>query len=185
MRRIEIERHLVAVLRRDAVAELLVERLADPVEGLDALLGVLRELRDARHVVDRLRRVSLLVVELRERLERGEVRVVEVDDVLVRVDRAVGVLDLVGVDLSDRAVELDLRLAVERRRDVALVDVDELRPLAQLAVAALEGEVRLLVVRIDLEDLLEPLRRDVGLEELLLVDASRAASGCRCARAPS
>ena len=53
---------------------------------------------------------------------------------------------------------------------MTLVDVDELEPLAQLAVAALEGEVRVLVVRVDLEHLLEPRRRDVRLEELLLVD---------------
>ena len=96
--------------------------------------------------------------------------VVEVDDVPVRVDRAVDVLDLVGVDLRDGAVELDLRLALERRRDVALVGVDEVEPLPELAVAALEREVRLLVVRVDLEDLLEALRREVGLEELLLLD---------------
>ena len=52
-----------------------------------------------------------------------------------------------------------------------LVGVDELEPLAELPVAALEGEVRLFVVRIDLEHLLEPLRRDVRLEEVLLLDA--------------
>ena len=73
VRRIEIERHLVALLRGDAIAELLVERLADAVERLDALLRVLRQLGDARHVVDRLRRVVELVVELRERLERRHV----------------------------------------------------------------------------------------------------------------
>ena len=170
VRRIEIERHLVALLRRDAVAELLVERLADPVERLDALLGVLRQLGDARHVLDGLRRVVQLVVELRERLERRDVLVVEVDDVLVRVDRALGVLDLVGVDLRDRPEEIDLRLAIERRRDVAVVGVDEVEPLAQLAVAALELEVRLFVVGVDLEHLLEPLGREVGLEEVLLVE---------------
>ena len=75
----------------------------------------MRQVGDARHVVDRLRRIALLLVELRERFERRDVRVVEVDDVAVGVDRAVDVLDLVGVDLGDRAVELDLRSAVERR----------------------------------------------------------------------
>ena len=79
------------------------------------------------------------------------------------------VLDLVGVDLRDGAVELDLRLAIERRGDVAVVRVDEVEPLAQLAVVALELEVRLLVVRVDLEHLLEALRREVRLEEVLLV----------------
>ena len=39
VRRVEIERHLVALLRRDAVAELLVERLADSIERLDPLLA--------------------------------------------------------------------------------------------------------------------------------------------------
>ncbi len=67
------------------------------------------------------------------------------------------VLDLVGVDLRDGAVELDLRLALERRGDVPLVGVDEVEPLPELPVVALELEVGLLVVRVDLEDLLEPL----------------------------
>ena len=57
MRRIEVERHLVAVLRRHPVAELLVERFADLVERLYPLPRVLRQLGDAGHVVDRLRRV--------------------------------------------------------------------------------------------------------------------------------
>ena len=52
---------------------------------------------------------------------------------------------------------------------MAVVGVDEVEPLAQLAVVALELEVRLLVVRVDLEHLLEALRREVGLEEVLLV----------------
>ena len=95
---------------------------------------------------------------------------VEIDDVLVRVDRPLGVLDLVGVDLRDRAVELDLRLPIERRRDVPVVRVDEIEPLPELAVAALELEVRLLVVRVDLEHLLEPLRREIRLEEVLLLE---------------
>ena len=133
-------------------------------------MRVLRQLGDARHVVDRLRRVAQLVVELRERLERRDVLLVEIDDVLVGVDRALGVLDLVGVDLRDGAVELDLGLALERRRDVALVGVDEVEPLPELAVVALEREVRLLVVRIDLEHLLEALRREVRLEEVLLLE---------------
>ena len=175
VRGVEIQRHLVALLRRHAIVELLVERLADAVEGVDALLGVLRQLGDARHVVDGLRRVAQLVVELRQRLERRDVLLVEVDDVLVRVDGALGVLHLVGVDLGNRAVELDLRLALERRGDVPIVGVDEVEPLPQLAVVALELEVRLLVVGVDLEHLLEPLRGEVGLEEVLLVQASRGA----------
>ena len=100
----------------------------------------------------------------------GDVLLVEVDDVLVRVDRPLGVLDLVGVDLRDRAVELDLGLPLERRGDVAVVGVDEVEPLAELAVVALELEVRVLVVRVDLEHLLEALRREVGLEEVLLLE---------------
>ena len=169
MRRVEVERHLVAVLRRDPVAELLVERLADLVERLDPLPRVLREVGDAGHVVDRLRRVVELLVELRQRVERGDVVLVEIDDVLVGVDGLLVVLDFVGVHLRDGAVDLHLRLALERRGDVAVVRVDEIEPLPQLAVAALEREVRLLVVRVDLEDLLEALRRDVRLEEVLLL----------------
>ena len=167
--RIEIERHLVAVLRGDAVPELLVERLADLVERLDPLLRVLRQLGDAAHVVDGLRRVVRLLVELRERLERFDVLLVEVDHVAVGVDRLVRVADLVGVHLRNGPVDLDLRPPLERGGDVPLVGVDELEPLPHLAVAASQGPVGLLVVRVDLDDLLEPLRRDVRLEELLLL----------------
>ncbi len=82
---------------------------------------------------------------------------------------ALGVLHLVGVHLGDGTEELDLRLAIEGRRDVTVVRVDEIEPLAQLPVVALELEVRLLVVWIHFEHLLETLRRQVSLEEVLLV----------------
>jgi nucleoside-diphosphate-sugar epimerase len=70
VRRIEIERHLEALARLHAIGELLVERLADAVVHLDALHAVGREIGDARHRVDGLRRVALLLVELGERVER-------------------------------------------------------------------------------------------------------------------
>ena len=81
------------------------------------------------------------------------------------------VLDLVGVDLRDRAVELDLGRALERRRDVALVGVDEIEPLTQPAVAALERDVApSSCVGSISSTCSRRVRRDVGLEELLLVD---------------
>jgi hypothetical protein len=167
--RIEIERLLELLLRGHPIAQLVVELLADAVVHLDALLAVGREVGDARHVVDRFRRIPLLLVELRERLERGDVGVLDVDDVEVRVDRALGVLDLLGVDLGGRAVELDLLLAVQRRVDVAVVRVDEVVPLPQAAVAALEGLEGALVRRVDLDDLLQAGRREIRLEEVGLL----------------
>ena len=70
---------------------------------LDALLAVRREFRDPRRVLDRLRGVADLLVQLRERLERRKVLLVQVDDILVGVDRVIGVVDFVGVHLRDSA----------------------------------------------------------------------------------
>ena len=53
-----------------------------------------------------------------------------VDDVAVGVDRAIDVADLVGVDLGDGEVELDLLLNVEALADVAFVGVDQSRATA-------------------------------------------------------
>jgi hypothetical protein len=69
--RIEIEGHLVAILRLAAIAQLFVELAPDAVVHLDALLAVGREVRDARHVLDGAGRIVLLLVELGERLEGG------------------------------------------------------------------------------------------------------------------
>ena len=159
VRRIQIEGHLVALLRGHAVFELFVERFCDAIERVDALLRVLRQIRNPRHEVDRLGRVAELVVELGQSFQRRNVVLVEVDDVLVRVDRALCVFDFVRVDLRDRRVEVDLRLPIERRRDVAVVRIDQLEPLPELAVVALQLEVGLFVVGVDLEDLLQPLAR--------------------------
>jgi hypothetical protein len=52
---------------------------------------------------------------------------------------------------------------------VAVVRVDQVEPVAKLAVVAFELEVGIFAVRIDLEDLLQALRRKIGLEEMLLV----------------
>ncbi len=166
---IEVQRHLVALLRGDAIAQLFVERLAYPVEGVYPLLGVLRQLGDAGHVFDGLRRVVGLLVELCERLERRDVRVLEVDDVLVGVDGAFRVLDFVREHLRDGTVELDLRLSLAGRGDVAVVGVHEIEPLPELAVVSLELVVSLFVVGIDLEDLFEPLRGEIRLQELVFV----------------
>jgi hypothetical protein len=170
VRRLEIERHLVALLRCNPIAELFVERLADTEERLDALLRIGSELRHARHEVDRLLRVALLLVEPREGFERRDVGLVEIDDVAVRVDGLLDVLDLLREHLRQSGVELDLGLSLEGRADVALVGVDQLLPLPELSVVPLEGEVGLLMVGVDLEDLLEALRGEVRLEEMLLLE---------------
>ncbi len=60
---------------------------------------------------------------------------------------------------------------------MALVGVDEIQPLLEPAVAALESDVgALLRGRSISSDLLEPLRGDVELEEVLLLDLQRACS---------
>ncbi len=168
--RIEIQRHLVALLRLHAVAELLVELLADAEVHLDALLAVGREVGDARHVLDGLGRIVLLLVELGEGLERGDEGVVEVDDVEVGVDRAIEILHLVRVDLGRLAPELDLLLAIVRGVDVPIEGVDEIVPLTEAPVAALEGLQGLLVRHVDLDHLLQADGGEIRLEELLLLD---------------
>ena len=85
-----------------------------------------------------LRRVVLLLVELGERVEGRDVGVLEIDDVEVGVDRAVEILDLLRVDLGRVPPELDLLLPIVGRVDVAIVGVDEIEPLAEAPVAALE-----------------------------------------------
>ncbi len=66
MRRIQIERHLEALLRLHAIAELLLQRLADAVVHLDALGAVRRQIGDAGHRIDGARRIALLFEELAE-----------------------------------------------------------------------------------------------------------------------
>jgi len=98
------------------------------------------------------------------------VRIVDVDDVAVGVDRVIEVLHFVGVDLGHRRVELDLDRPLEGDADVPVVRVDEIEPLAQAPVAPLESDQGRLVRRIDLEHLLESCSRELGLHELLFLN---------------
>src|SRR6185369_13628331 len=74
MRRIEVERHLEALLRLPAITQLVFECLTDAVVHLDALIAIGSQVRDAGHRLDRLRGVALLFVQLAQRFERGHVR---------------------------------------------------------------------------------------------------------------
>ena len=125
----------------------------------------------------------MLIVKLGERIERGDVRLVEIDDISVRVDRSLDIFDFVGEDLRNESVEVDLGLAVERGSDVTLVRVDQIEPLTKLAIVTFEGKISLFVIRVDFDDLLESLRRDVRFEEMLLLKIRRDASRRRCAHA--
>jgi len=157
VRGVQIERHLEALLSLNAVAQALVERSADAVVHLHALLAVGGQVGDAGHVVDGLGGVALLLEELRQRFERRDVRIVDVDDVAVGVDGVVEVLDFIGVHLRHRRVELDLDRALERGVDVPVIRVDEVEPLAHTPVAALEAVERALVPAVDLDDLVKRL----------------------------
>src|SRR5690606_570129 len=111
----------------------------------DALFTVRGQLRDARHRIDRTRRIALTVVEAAKGLERGNVAVVQVDDVLVCVDGSIDVRYLVDVHLGDRAPQLDLRGRVGGLVEVPLVGADQIEPLLHAPIAALERDVRTLL----------------------------------------
>src|SRR5262249_38757180 len=63
-------------------------------------------------------------------------------------------------------------LSVERRVDVSVVRVDEIEPLTEASIATLETVESGLLARVDFHHLLETSGRQVGLEELLLLDVS-------------
>jgi hypothetical protein len=72
---------------------------------------------------------------------RRDLVVARVDDERLdeRLLRALGVAEPVPEDLGEALEEVDLLLGAGRLRDAAQVEVDEVLPLASLAVAALEG----------------------------------------------
>jgi hypothetical protein len=169
VRRVQVERHLEALLSLATVTQLLFERPTDAVVHLDALRAVAGEIGHPRHRLDGLRGVALLLVQLAQGLERRNVGIVEIDDVPVGIDGAVDVADFFRVDLGDRTVQLDLRRRAGRFADVTLVSVDQIQPLLEAAVAALQAQVGALFCVEDLERLLVALSRNVELEEMLLL----------------
>src|SRR5580700_604215 len=71
--------------------------------------------------------------------------------------------------MRESRVQVQLDLSLQRCADVPFVSTNEIVPLAQLRVIPLERKVRLLVVGIDLEHLLQPPRREIRLEEVLFL----------------
>src|SRR5690606_26953418 len=104
----------------------------------------------------------------REGVEGLHVALVDAEHVQVAVDRTVEVRELALVDLALRLEAADLVGPVRGRLDVPLVGVDELVPVLHVAIQAGEAVEGLEVVRVDVDDLLETLRRLRVLAELLL-----------------
>src|SRR5690606_40619302 len=111
--------------------------------------------------------IVLPVVQTTERLERSDIRVVEVDDILISIDGAIDVRHLVDVDAGNLPPQLYLRLVVGRLVDVPLVSANQIQPLLEPSIAALEGDIGPFFGRRNLQGLFEPLSRRVGLEKLL------------------
>ncbi len=136
--------------------------------------GVREELRVARRGVDR-----------DERLGRAEVLRLELEDLLVRLRRAIGLLLLVRPELGDLEEHADLRLRVRLLRLLLLEDADELVPLAGLGVEdlevvpATEREVlllerllRLAIVRVEREERAPRGDRALVVVQTIAVDRS-------------
>ena len=113
-------------------------------------------------------------VELLELAERLVVRGVDLEDLLPRERRLVGLLDRLAPELGDLTVLLDLRRRLFERGRALHLDVDDLGPLLLAAVDRLEG-VHRLEVGTDLEELPPCVGGVVRLRELLAVDLTELA----------
>ena len=100
--------------------------------------------------------------------ERGVAVAVEAEDVVVRLDGAVGVAQLLFVDLAHLPVEIDAHRRIVDGVDVPPQRLDQLGRAALLPIKPLERLQRRLVPIVDEQDLLERLPRALGLAELLL-----------------
>ena len=170
---IDLQDALVAVDRLGVVLELLLVDRADL--GVETLL-LLRVVDDLRLlVVDGEERLPLLEaeVELDELVHGGDVLRIELESLVVDLDRVLGPLEQLLVE-GRRAVEV-LLLLVEGRQDLRLLQVD----LRQLLVALVELEEplergrRLEVHLVELED--STVVRDGGfvVAELVLANPRR------------
>jgi hypothetical protein len=105
-------------------------------------------------------------VQLLERVLGAAVVVVDPDQPLPGVDRLGAVLDLLGVEQAEPLERVGAQLVVGRAVGLAAADVGELVPLLVALVELVELGQRLLVGRLDLDDLLPPVRADLGLLDL-------------------
>src|SRR5580692_6416449 len=94
----------------------------------------------------------LALVQLLELAERLHVVGLAAEDLLPQLDRDRRLLELLRGQLRDLDAPELLRVLVGQELDLALVDADELLPVAPLLVHLLEEAERLAVVGVELED---------------------------------
>jgi len=105
-------------------------------------------------------------VELLERVLRAPVVLVDPQQALPGLDRLGGVLDLLGVEKPEALERVGAQLVVGRRVGLPAADVGELVPLLVALVELVELGERFVVGRLVDEDLLPPVRADLGLLDL-------------------
>ena len=129
-------------------ADVLVDLAAGPVELLELVPATLGD------------------VELLERVLRATVVLVDREQPLPGVDRLRAVLDLLGVEQAEALQGVGAGLVVGRGIRLAAADVGELVPLLVALVELVELGERFFVRGLVLENLLPPVRADLGLLDL-------------------
>ena len=111
-----------------------------------------------------------MLVEDVETRERLEIVGIELENLLVRVDRLRDVAELALVDRADLVVDALLLFGVGDEVGLLRVDAEEIGPAREPEVELDERVERAHVVRVDLEDLLVDRDRLLGLLEHVLFD---------------
>ena len=164
----------------------LVDR-RDLVQTIDLRLRIVGVPRHHIVDVDELLPLCELIVERREHLSGQHRLVVAVDDPAERLDRplvvggeledvAVGLDGLDGVhqlglpEVADPEAILDLGLPLAVELDGALEDLELVGPTLRLTVETIQRQDRVVVVRLEVEDLPVGVHRQLEVREALLVD---------------
>jgi hypothetical protein len=142
--------------QRDGLV-LLVELLVVDEAGLGGEVGLLEleggVLDRGLEVAGRLEPVAPGLVELGEADEGGHVAGVELERLGQAELGLVGLLELLLVDLTHAGEVLDAQLGVLREVDELGEGLDRGLPVLDLLLEAGEGHGRVVVLRVDLEDL--------------------------------
>ncbi len=172
VRRLRIEDEAILADRALDVRELVLEELAQPELEAQRRLLILR--RDQLELApDRLGQLLPLAdaeIDAIERLVRRQLLAVLDEDLAIRVDGAIWILELVLEQRRDPVADLALLVPVARQRQLLVVDLEQIVVALRLAVEALERLDRLRVILVEREDRGVGRERLIDVVELGLVD---------------
>ena len=141
---------------------------ADAVVELDLLLRVVGVLHQLGHEVDGHVPLGDALVEPTQGVERPRLGAIESQNVLVSLDRAIWIAQLMLVDLAHRAVQIDARGGLVGHPNVVLVGGDQRIPFFVLAIESGQLAISGVIALVGEEDFLQTVGSPVELSEALL-----------------